>query len=76
MCQSPTCHLKGNENLLKYVSELTKIGIGKSNKKVAIQTCQCIGLCDKAPAMLINEKEYIHLTKNKIKKILKDENII
>ena len=76
MCQSPTCHLLGNETLLSYVSKLIKLDIGNKNKKVSLETCQCIGLCDQAPAMLINEKEYVNLTKAKVRKILKEEKII
>ncbi|MCD4704646.1 NAD(P)H-dependent oxidoreductase subunit E [bacterium] len=76
MCQSPVCHMKGSENLLNYISELLKIKIGDQNKKVNLETCQCLGLCDQAPVMLINDQEYTKLTKDKIKEIFKKEKII
>ncbi len=76
MCQSLTCHAQGNEKLLNYVSQLLKIKIGSQNKKIALKTCSCLGLCDQAPVMTINDQIYTKLTKDKIIEILKKEKII
>ena len=75
ICQSPVCYIKGSKNLLKYIESLIKIKVGEQNKKVGLQTTQCLGLCDQAPVMQINEKFYTNLTKEKIKRVLRNERI-
>lgn len=76
MCQSPVCHMKGSENLLAYVEKLLKIKVGEKNAKIDLEATQCLGLCDEAPVMAINEKLYTKLTKDKIKRTLRNEKII
>ena len=76
ICDSPVCHLKGSENLLKHIEKSLGIKVGEKNNKVGLETTQCLGLCDQAPVMEISEKFYTKLTKEKITKILKKERII
>jgi len=84
ICDSPVCHMKGSENLLRYIQKLLKIKVGEKNQKVALETTQCLGLCDQAPVMQIthstgsgrDDKFYTHLTKDKIKQIFKKQRII
>jgi NADH-quinone oxidoreductase subunit E len=76
ICDSPVCHMKGSENLLKHIEKLIGIKVGEDNAKVGLETTQCLGLCDEAPVMAINHKFYTKLTKEKITKILKKERII
>lgn len=76
ICDSPVCHMKGSENLLKYIEKLLKIKVGYKNKKIGLETTQCLGLCDQAPVMEINGRFYTQLTKEKIVQILKKEKII
>ncbi len=76
LCQSPTCHSKKNEKLLNFVSDLLNIKIGESNDYISLETCQCIGMCDKGPIMTINNNIYTSITEEKIKYILKIEGLI
>ncbi len=76
MCQSPTCHMLGSEKLLKYSEELLKIKVGEKNSRYKLETCSCLGLCDRGPAMMINKSIYTNLTKEKIKYIFKIEGLI
>lgn len=76
ICDSPVCHLKGSENLLKHIEKLIGIKVGEENQKIGLETTQCLGLCDEAPVMAINEKFYTKLTKEKISKIFKKEKLI
>ncbi len=76
LCQSPTCHSKKNEKLLNLISNLLNIKIGESNSLVSLETCQCIGMCDKGPIMSINQSVYTNITEEKIKYILKIEGLI
>lgn len=76
ICDSPVCHMKGSENLLKHIEKLIGIKVGEKNTKVGLETTQCLGLCDQAPVMEINKKFYTKLTKEKIIQILKKQRII
>jgi len=84
ICDSPVCHIKGSENLLKHIEKLIGIKVGEKNSKIGLETTQCLGLCDQAPVMEITHstgsgqdgKFYTKLTKEKITKILKKQRLI
>ena len=73
VCNSPSCYINGSLNVLNFLKKQLKINIGKTtkNKKFSLELTPCIGCCDKAPAMMVNDKVYGNLTEEKIKKILK-----
>jgi len=72
ICNSPSCYLNGSLNLIKFLASLLKIKSGETtkNKKFSLEIVSCIGCCDKAPAMMINNKIYHNLDEKKIKKII------
>jgi NADH-quinone oxidoreductase subunit E len=76
ICDSPVCHMKGSENLLKHIEKLIGIKVGEKNTKVGLETTQCLGLCDEAPVMEISGKFFTKLNKEKITKILKKQKLI
>ena len=73
ICNSPSCYLNGSLNLIKYIVKKLGIKSGQTtkNKKFSLHISSCIGCCDNAPAMLINDKPHTNLTKEKIDQILK-----
>ncbi len=73
VCESPVCHMKGSDNILDIIEKLTGLKPGESNAKFSVDIASCIGCCDKAPAMMINDKVFTELNEEKIKKILKNE---
>jgi len=72
ICNSPSCYLNGSLNLIEFLVSLLKIKSGETtkNKKFSLEIVSCIGCCDKAPAMIINNKVYGNLDEKKIKKII------
>ncbi|MEA2055224.1 MAG: NAD(P)H-dependent oxidoreductase subunit E, partial [Candidatus Thermoplasmatota archaeon] len=42
-----------------------------SDEKFTLETVSCLGLCDKAPAMMVNEEIYENLTVKKVRDIIK-----
>lgn len=72
ICNSPSCYLNGSLNLIKFLASLLKIKSGETtkNKKFSLEIVSCIGCCDKAPTMMINNKIYHNLDEKKIKKII------
>lgn len=73
VCNSLTCHIKGSRWLQKEIEEFLGIKNGQttSDGLFSLESVSCLGLCDQAPALMINEKEYGNLTPEKVKDILK-----
>ena len=71
ICNSPSCYLNGSLKLIEFLESLFKIKSGETtkDKKFSLEIVSCIGCCDKAPAMMINDKVYGNLDEKKIKKI-------
>jgi len=72
ICNSPSCYLNGSLNLIEFLESLLKIKSGEitKDKKFSLEIVSCLGCCDKAPAMTINDKVYDNLDEKKIKKII------
>ena len=72
ICNSPSCYLNGSLKLIEFLESLLKIKSGETtkDKKFSLEIVSCIGCCDKAPAMMINDKVYGNLTEKKIERII------
>jgi NADH-quinone oxidoreductase E subunit len=71
LCDSVLCGINGSSNILKKVENELGIKNGEhtADQKFALEVVPCLGLCDKAPAMMINEQVYGYLTEEKIERI-------
>ncbi len=72
LCRSPTCHLAGSWSLLKTLRELLGIGPGETTPDGAftLELVSCLGLCDMAPAMMIDDEVHGKLTPEKLGEII------
>ncbi len=72
VCTGTACHVKGSENILSFLEQ--QIGIKRNNTTenglIRLETVNCIGACAKAPAIMINERIYGKVTKDKLKELL------
>ena len=73
VCESPPCHLLGAQSIIGILEDELGIQVGEttSDGLFTFEMTSCIGACDMAPAMMINEEVYGNLTRDKITKILK-----
>jgi NADH:ubiquinone oxidoreductase subunit E len=73
VCKSVPCYLRGSDMILKSIEDAIGIKPGQitRDKKFSLELANCIGACDKAPAMLVNHEVYGDLTPGKISRILK-----
>ena len=73
VCKSLPCHLKSAEMIMEAVAKELGIGPGETtaDSRFSFELTNCIGLCDRAPAMLVNQDPHVDLTLEKIKQILK-----
>ncbi len=72
ICKSLSCYLKNYQPIVEAVEKKIGIRPGQTTPdgRFSFQLTNCIGLCDRAPAMLINNDPHVDLTPRKISKIL------
>ena len=72
ICKSLPCYLKNSQMIIKSVEDKISIKPGETTPdgKFSFELTNCIGACDEAPAMLINNDVHVNLTPDKISKIL------
>jgi len=72
ICVSLPCYLKGSREILEAIKKELNIEAYQTtaDKKFTIEPVSCLGLCDIAPAIMINEKVYGNLTPQKVKDII------
>lgn len=72
ICSGTACHVKGGKQLITNLKELLKLEVGETTEDglFTLEPVNCIGACAKAPAMLIGNKVYGNLTREKIEDIL------
>lgn len=73
ICKSMSCYLKSCQTIINTVEKEIGIKPGETtpDRKFSFQLTNCIGACDKAPAMMINSDVYDDLTPRKVSEILK-----
>ena len=74
VCKTITCSMKGKSDIIQTLEDMLKIKVGETtadNQFSLIET-NCIGWCQKAPAILINELPFTELTPEKVSEIIKD----
>jgi len=74
ICQSLPCYLKHCQTIIETVEKELGIKPGETtpDDRFSFQLTNCIGLCDQAPAMMINYDAHVDLTPEKIAQILQN----
>jgi NADH-quinone oxidoreductase E subunit len=72
ICKSLPCYLKNAQTIIDSVQKKLGIRPGEttSDGRFSFELTNCIGACDRAPAMMINNDVHVDLTPRKIAKIL------
>jgi len=73
ICKSVPCCLKDAEMMIDWIGQELGIAPGQTTPdgRFTFELTNCIGACDQAPAMLINDEVYGELTREKISEILR-----
>lgn len=73
VCKSLPCFLKNYQMIMESIEGETGIKPGETTPdgRFSFQLTNCIGACDKAPAMMINTDVHTDLTPDKIARILR-----
>ncbi|HUV75830.1 MAG TPA: NADH-quinone oxidoreductase subunit NuoE [Dehalococcoidales bacterium] len=73
VCKSLPCYLKHSQLIIESVAREIGIKPGETTAdgRFSFQLTNCIGACDGAPAMMINDEVHVDLTPEKIARLLK-----
>ena len=73
VCKSLPCYLKDSQLIIDSVRKAIGIKPGETSAdgRFSFELTNCIGACDRAPAMMINDDVHVDLTPKKIAQILK-----
>jgi len=72
VCSNLSCSLMGAESLIAHLSKKLGIHVGETtpDKIFTLSTVECLGACEQAPCMMINDDYFGHLDPKKIDEIL------
>jgi len=72
ICKSVPCCLKDGEMMAEAIEDILGIAPGETSAdgRFTLELTNCIGACDQAPAMLVDDTLYGDLTPEKIENIL------
>lgn len=72
ICHSPVCHMAGAIDLFSELNQILNVDVGQTTPDGLFtwETTACLGQCDKAPAMLVDEVFFGNLTAKEIRAVL------
>lgn len=75
LCDSVSCWIMGYPKLKEELTKRLAIDFGEttSDEAYTLLPAQCLGACDKAPTLMINEELYTNVTIDNLDQILKAE---
>ena len=67
VCRSLACNLRGADDLLAHFSDRLGVPPGgtTSDGKITLEFAECIGACEGAPCVLVNDEHELNLTNGK-----------
>ncbi|MFA4960720.1 MAG: NAD(P)H-dependent oxidoreductase subunit E [Candidatus Pacearchaeota archaeon] len=75
LCGSPSCVLSESREIENFLKKELNIDIGETTTDglFSVYKTSCIGCCNEAPAMLLNNEPYTNLTTDIVKKIIEEK---
>lgn len=74
MCKSAPCHVKGAGAVFQAFENALGISCGEttSDGLFTLETCECIGVCDRSPAVMINDEVFGPIAPEEVINIIAD----
>src|SRR5579871_2400000 len=74
VCRSLACALRGGDELLEDVCRKLKVKPGETSAdgKITVEFAECIGACEGAPAVLVNDEARMNVTPDKVDALLNE----
>jgi NADH-quinone oxidoreductase subunit E len=74
ICRSLSCALRGGDELLAAVADRLHVAAGEttSDGKVTLEFAECLGACDGAPCILVNDECHMNMTADSVSKLIQE----
>ena len=74
VCRSLACALRGGEELLDDLCQRLKVKPGgtSSDGKITLEFAECLGVCEGAPCVLINDEHRANVTPEKVDGLVRE----
>ncbi len=74
VCRGLSCDLLGCTKIIEHLEKKLKIKVGETskNRRHTLSVVECLGACETAPMMQLNEDYHGNLTPESIDKLIKD----
>lgn len=74
ICRSISCALRGGEQLLEEVSSRLGVEPGETTAdgKITLEFAECLGACEGAPCLLVNDECHVNMTTESATSLIKD----
>jgi NADH-quinone oxidoreductase subunit E len=75
VCRSISCMLRGGEELLAGLSQKLGVHVGDTSPdgRVTLEFAECLGACEGAPCMLVNDECHMNVTEDSALKLIKSK---
>lgn len=70
VCDSVSCWMMGQPELMATATELLGIAPGETSGAITLIPTPCLGACDQAPVIMINDQRVEKLTPDKLKALI------
>ncbi len=72
VCDSVSCWIMGYEPVLSHIRQRLGVEMGQTtaDRRFTLLPIACLGACDKAPAMMVDDDLYVELSPTKVDEIL------
>jgi NADH-quinone oxidoreductase subunit E len=72
VCRTLACALRGADDLLEHCSKRLGVPVGgtTADGKITLEFAECIGACEGAPAVLVNDEHVMNMTPAKMDELI------
>jgi NADH:ubiquinone oxidoreductase subunit E len=74
VCLGTACYVRGNTKNLERLSRALGVNAGESTPdlRYSLEVCRCIGMCSKAPAIMLNKVVHAKVQPEQVEEILSE----
>ncbi len=74
VCRSLPCMLRGGDDLLAHLCDQLGVQPGgtSADGKITLEFAECLGACEGAPCLLVNDEHCIHVSPEKADQLVKE----
>jgi NADH-quinone oxidoreductase subunit E len=74
VCRTLACALRGADDLLEHCSKTLGVPVGgtTADGNITLEFAECIGACEGAPAVLVNDEYVMNVTPEKVNQLIEE----